>query len=102
MQNVMHHKGHYDAPLLAAILALVVGSVVMVYSSSSVVALTTYDDPAFFMKRQIMWAVLGLALMAVTMRIDHRYVSGQAGCARPADHFPASCSRQRWCRAWAG
>ncbi|MGC2049720.1 MAG: FtsW/RodA/SpoVE family cell cycle protein, partial [Gallionella sp.] len=67
----MHYKGHYDAPLLAAILALLVGSIVMVYSSSSVVALTTYDDPAFFMKRQIMWAVIGLALMAITMRIDH-------------------------------
>jgi cell division protein FtsW len=72
MQKVMHHKGHYDAALLAAILALVVGSVVMVYSSSSVVALTTYDDPAYFMKRQILWAVIGLALMAMTMRIDHR------------------------------
>jgi cell division protein FtsW len=58
--------------LLAAILALVVGSVVMVYSSSSVVALTTYDDPAYFMKRQIMWAVFGLTLMAIAMRVDHR------------------------------
>ena len=71
MQRMMHDKGHYDAPLLAAILALLVGSIVMVYSSSSVVALTTYDDPAFFMKRQIMWAVIGLALMAITMRMDH-------------------------------
>ena len=72
MQKVMHHKSHYDTPLLAAILALVVGSVVMVYSSSSVVALTTYDDPAYFMKRQIMWAVVGLILMAIAMRVDHR------------------------------
>jgi len=71
MQKVMHYKGHYDAPLLAAVLALLVGSIVMVYSSSSVVALTTYQDPAFFMKRQIMWAVIGLALMAITMRMDH-------------------------------
>jgi cell division protein FtsW len=50
---------------------------VMVYSSSSVVALTTYNDPAFFMKRQIIWAVAGLALMAITMRIDHRLLSDQ-------------------------
>jgi cell division protein FtsW len=54
---------------------LIVTSVVMVYSSSSVVALTAYDDPAFFMKRQIIWAVAGLALMAVTMRLDHRLLS---------------------------
>jgi len=72
MQSVRAHQGHGDSPLLVAILVLLVGSVVMVYSSSSVVALTTYDDPAFFMKRQIMWAVAGLALMAIAMRTDHR------------------------------
>ena len=77
MQNVMRHKPQYDRLLLVTILLLITGSVVMVYSSSSVVALTTYDDPAFFMKRQLMWAVVGLALMTVTMRIDHRLLSDQ-------------------------
>jgi len=72
LQNVMNHKGRYDRTLLVSILSLIVVSVVMVYSSSSVVALTTYDDPAFFMKRQILWAIIGLALMAITMRINHR------------------------------
>jgi cell division protein FtsW len=72
LQNVMNHKGRYDRTLLVSILSLLVVSVVMVYSSSSVVALTTYDDPAFFMKRQILWAIIGLALMAITMRMDHR------------------------------
>lgn len=56
---------------------LIMISVVMVYSASSVVALTSYDDPAYFMKRQIMWAAAGLALMALTMRIDHRRLSNQ-------------------------
>ena len=73
----MHHKGHYDRTLLFAVLMLLVVSVVMVYSSSSVVALTTYDDSAFFMKRQLLWAIVGLALMAITMRIDYRQLSGQ-------------------------
>ncbi len=65
------HRGRYDRWLLGAILALLVTSVVMVYSSSSVVALTTYDDAAYFMKRQALWALLGLAAMAITMRVDH-------------------------------
>jgi cell division protein FtsW len=77
MQSMMQQKGRYDGMLLFAILLLLMGSVVMVYSSSSVVALTTYDDSAFFMKRQIMWAVFGLALMSITMRIDHRLLSDQ-------------------------
>ncbi len=76
MQNAVY-KGQYDRLLLFAIFMLLVVSVVMVYSSSSVVALTTYDDPAFFMKRQIIWALIGLALMAVTMRLDHRHLSNQ-------------------------
>ncbi len=49
----------------------------MVYSSSSVVALTTYDDPAFFMKRQMLWAIVGLFVMAVTMRLEHRIFGDQ-------------------------
>jgi len=73
MQQVLRTNKHYDPLLLAAILLLLGVGVVMVYSSSSVVAMTTYDDGAFFMKRQLVWAMLGLGLMAITMRIDHRF-----------------------------
>jgi cell division protein FtsW len=75
MRSAINHKSQYDRTLLVVILMLIVISVVMVYSSSSVVALTAYDDPAFFMKRQIIWAAVGLALMTVTMRLDHRLLS---------------------------
>ena len=70
-------KGHYDSPLFAAILGLIIISVVMVYSSSSVVALTSYDDAAFFARRQLIWAVVGFLVMAVTMRMDHRLLGDQ-------------------------
>jgi cell division protein FtsW len=65
-------RGQYDPLLLGAVLALLAIGVVMVYSSSSVVALTTYDNPSYFMKRQIMWALVGLAFMALAMYTDHR------------------------------
>jgi len=74
MQQAMQQRAHYDRLLLFAILVLVGGSVVMVYSSSSVIALTTYDDPAFFMKRQILWTLIGLFSMAITMRVNHRWL----------------------------
>jgi len=45
--------------------------VVMVYSSSSAVALTSYNDAAYFAKRQVVWALIGLAAMAVCMGFDH-------------------------------
>lgn len=68
----MNAKPHYDKPLLMAVMLLLVVGIVMVYSSSSVVALTNYDDPAFFMKRQMMWALFGLCLMTIAMHTDHR------------------------------
>ncbi len=77
MQQVTYYKGQYDKTLLFAILTLLVISVVMVYSSSSVVALTTYNDSLFFMKRQLLWAAMGLALLSLTMRIDHHRLAGQ-------------------------
>lgn len=80
MQNMnrsIQRRGHYDKMLLFAVLSLLVVSVVMVYSSSSVVALTTYDDPAFFMKRQMLWALVGLVAMTVAMRVDHRHLEDQ-------------------------
>jgi cell division protein FtsW len=77
MQNVMNHRRSYDGLLLFAIIMLLMIGVVMVYSSSSVVALMEYNDSQFFMKRQLMWALLGLGLMALTMRVDHRHLSKQ-------------------------
>lgn len=70
-------KTHYDRTLFVAVMALVIIGVVMVYSSSSVVALRKYGDPAYFMKRQMMWAVIGLAFMALAMRTDHRIFDSQ-------------------------
>lgn len=64
-----------DKALLTAVMLLLVVSIVMVYSSSSVVALTSYGDPAFFMKRQVLWAVIGLCLMIVAVNTDHLILS---------------------------
>ena len=62
----------YDKVLFTATLLLVCASVVMVYSASALVALERYQQPYLFVTRQVMWAVLGLALAAVAMRVDYR------------------------------
>lgn len=67
----METHGNRDPILLIAVMLLLAIGVVMVYSSSSVVALTTYNDPTYFMRRQIVWAGLGLIAMAAAMRFDH-------------------------------
>jgi cell division protein FtsW len=62
-----------DKVLFIATLLLVCASVVMVWSASAVVAMEKYDQPYYFLTKQTMWAALGLAVLAVAMRIDYRH-----------------------------
>jgi cell division protein FtsW len=68
----MARKLKSDRVLFMATLLLVCASIVMVYSASAVVALERFDQPYFFLIKQALWAVLGLAVLAITMRIDYR------------------------------
>jgi cell division protein FtsW len=61
-----------DKVLFISTLLLVGASIVMVYSASALVALERYQQPYLFVTRQAMWTVLGLAIMAIAMRIDYR------------------------------
>lgn len=58
-----------DYWLLLAVIALIGLGIVMVYSSSAIVAQDQFGDGAFFFKRQLLWVVLGTAALAVTQRI---------------------------------
>ncbi|MCW2278855.1 putative lipid II flippase FtsW [Heliophilum fasciatum] len=60
--------------LLAVVLLLMIG-LLMVMSASSVRASYEYEDPFFFFKRQMMFAVMGLAVLVVLMRFDYRRLS---------------------------
>jgi cell division protein FtsW len=68
----MARKLQSDKWLFLATLALVCVSVVMVYSASAVVALDRYQQPYLFVTKQVMWAMLGLAVLSIVMKIDYR------------------------------
>jgi cell division protein FtsW len=68
----MARKLQSDKWLFLATLALVCVSVVMVYSASAVIALETHKTPYHFVIRQVMWALTGLALLSMIMRVDYR------------------------------
>lgn len=55
--------------IVAVVLSLV--GLVMVFSASAVVAGNRFQDQSYFLKRQLAWLVLGLALMHVASRIDY-------------------------------
>jgi cell division protein FtsW len=68
----MARKLKSDAVLFLATILLVCLSIVMVYSASAVVALERYQQPYLFLTKQLMWASLGVAFLAVVMRVDYR------------------------------
>src|SRR5439155_2894220 len=59
--------------LFIATILLVGLSIVMVYSASAPVALERYGRASMFLVKQGMWALLGVAMLAVVMRIDYRF-----------------------------
>ena len=70
----MARKLKSDKLLFTATLVLVCASLVMVYSASAVIGLEQYQQrPTFFLFKQATFALLGLALMPVLMRIDYRH-----------------------------
>ena len=69
----MARKLKSDKVLFLATLLLVCASVVMVYSASAVLAMGRFQQPPwFFLLKQVVWAVLGIGLLAAAMRVDYR------------------------------
>ncbi len=62
-----------NASILALVtLALVAFGLVMVYSATSASAALANGDPAYYLKRQAIYALLGLVLMLAASRFDYR------------------------------
>ena len=68
----MARKLKSDKVLFTATLLLVCCSIVMVYSASAVVAFERFQQPYFFLIKQALWTVLGLAVLTVATRVDYR------------------------------
>jgi cell division protein FtsW len=68
----MARKLKSDKVLFIATILLVGLSVVMVYSASAPMALQRYGKASRFLATQSMWALLGVAILSVVMRIDYR------------------------------
>lgn len=60
-----------DYVIFFTIIGLLGFGIVMVYSSSAVSAYVNYNDSYYFLKRQMIWATLGLLAMLLTMNIDY-------------------------------
>jgi cell division protein FtsW len=66
-------QGHFEAQLLTLVtLALVAFGLVMVYSATSAPAAIGQGDPSSYLKRQAIYALVGVALMIAASRTDFR------------------------------
>jgi len=68
----MAQKLQTDTWMFIATIALVLISVVMVYSASAVMADVRFQQSTVFFSKQVMWAALGGVFMLGVMQIDYR------------------------------
>ena len=60
-----------DRVLVGAVLALAAFGVVMVFSSGAVFAAKKYGDSTYFLKRELIYAILGLGALSFASRVDY-------------------------------
>ncbi|MGH3014588.1 MAG: putative lipid II flippase FtsW [Gaiellaceae bacterium] len=69
----MRRRSSLDYHLLVLVtLGLVAFGLVMVYSASSARAALAADDPAYYLKRQAVYALAGVVALALLSRMDYR------------------------------
>jgi len=64
-------KGRYDWGLLMVVSVLLLLGVVMVFSASYPRAMEGFDNPYYFVARQIVWLVIGVSALIVSARIPY-------------------------------
>lgn len=65
-------RGEYDKVLFTVTLILVGLGVLMVYSASAIRAQEQFGDPSFFLKRHLVWAVVGLTILIGVLGQNYR------------------------------
>ena len=63
---------HLDLTLLMTVLAVAGYGIVMVWSATRDKLAANGSDPSYYLKRQIVFVVIGLALLVLTASIDYR------------------------------
>jgi len=58
---------------------LILAGLIMIYSSSSMMALQRYGDSAYFLKRQMLWVFLGVSIMIVFSRVSYEKYKAWVG-----------------------
>jgi cell division protein FtsW len=71
MAEGSEHKKSYDFALLFLTFALIGIGLVMLYSSSSIIAQERFGDSMYFVKRQIVFALIGIVVLIVSKNLPY-------------------------------
>lgn len=63
----------WDGWLLVTVCALLGLGVVMIYSASGITAAWNFNDSMFFLKRQLIYVVIGFALLIAALKLDYHW-----------------------------
>ncbi|MEN6324901.1 MAG: putative lipid II flippase FtsW [Syntrophomonas sp.] len=64
-------KGPPDFILFITVIALLGMGLIMVFSSAAITTSVEYGDAYYYFKKQLMWAVLGIAALMVLMKLNY-------------------------------
>jgi cell division protein FtsW len=64
-------KQHPDSLLALTLAALVLTGIIMVFSASAVYAQEEFHDSYYFLKRHLMWVVLGTGVLLAARKVDY-------------------------------
>ena len=68
-----YKKIHFDFWLLLITIFLIAGGVTMVYSSSAMLATERYGDSYYFLKKELLFVVIGFALLTAALRVPYHF-----------------------------
>ena len=71
-EQKVFRKGGIDAGFLSVVIILLILGLLMVFSASYPSANYNFDDGLYFIRRQAIWAGIGVAAMIFTIRFDYR------------------------------
>lgn len=71
-------RGGFDLPFFIIVIALITLGLIMMFSASSSYSYYYFNDSLYYFKRQAIFAVLGLIVMAVMSRVDYHVLKKAA------------------------
>jgi rod shape determining protein RodA len=99
------NSGSVDRGLLFGIVSLALFGDLMIYSATKIPLGTAGYDAAFYLKRQTMWVCIGLVVMWIVSRVDHRrfeilatpaYIASIGGLIGVIFFGSSALGAQRW------